>query len=95
MRPFPQPPGCCNLTRPLRASQARLRRMTREEAIRKLWEAATEHWYGTTDEEDADFDLGAALFDSACAYPGLPLKGKDLCRIGEALGFIESSNSGL
>lgn len=63
--------------------------MDRDEATRRLWEAATEHWYGSTDEEDEDFDLAQALFASATAYPGLPIKGKELYRIGEALGLIK------
>jgi hypothetical protein len=50
---------------------------------RQLWEAAIEHWH------DEETPLNEALFDSSVAYPGIPIKGKDLYRIGVALGFIE------
>lgn len=59
-------------------------------AAHKLWEAATEHWYGSTDQEDDDFDLAGALFDSSVAYPGIPIKGRELYRIGVQLGFLEA-----
>jgi hypothetical protein len=61
--------------------------MTREEAIRALWGAATEHWLETNGQSPAE--LADALFDSATAYPGLPIKGKKLHRIGVALRIIE------
>ena len=57
-------------------------------AIKRLWEAAT--------YEFADFDLDGNslplraddLFDSSTAYPGEPIKGKELYRIGLALGLL-------
>lgn len=58
-----------------------------ENAARKLWEAATEHWWETEGQSPAE--LADALFDSSIAYPGIPIKGKELFRIGGALGFID------
>jgi hypothetical protein len=51
--------------------------MIRDEATRRLWEAATYLW-----DEDEE------MWDSATAYPGDPIKGKELWSIGVALGFI-------
>jgi uncharacterized protein (DUF433 family) len=56
-------------------------------AARKLWEHATEHW-SEEDGEGEPVPLSALLFDSATAHPATPIKGKDLYRIGAALGFI-------
>jgi hypothetical protein len=60
-----------------------------ENAARKLWEAATEHWRVFEDDEDQR-PLADQLFDSSVIYPGMGLKGKDLYRIGVALGFIDA-----
>lgn len=62
-----------------------------ENAARKLWEHATEHWF-EEDDEGESIPLAALLFDSSTAYPGIPIKGKDLYRIGVALGFIEEGS---
>lgn len=62
-----------------------------ENAARKLWEAATENWY-ETDEDDHEIPLAELLFDSSTALPGIPIKGKDLYRIGVALGFIDAED---
>lgn len=51
-------------------------------AIQRLWEAATDLWH------DPDRKLEERLFDSSVALNGMPIKGKDLHQIGEALGFI-------
>jgi hypothetical protein len=59
-----------------------------KEEVRPLWEAATVNW-PEDDDEGVPIPLGELLFDSATALPGIPIKGKDLYRIGVALGFIE------
>jgi hypothetical protein len=56
--------------------------------IRKLWEAATENWYEVDEETGEPIPLGDLLFDSATALPGIPIKGKELYRIGLELGLI-------
>lgn len=61
--------------------------MDREEAIRALWEAATEEW--RDESYPSELSLAEQLFDSATVLPAKPLKGKELHRIGRALGFIE------
>jgi uncharacterized protein (DUF433 family) len=67
--------------------------LTPREPIRKLWEAATEHWY-ETDDEDEPTPLGELLYDSSVALPGIPIKGKELYRIGVELGFVDASEEG-
>jgi len=62
-----------------------------ENVVRRLWEHATEHWF-EEDEEGEPIPLSELLFDSATAYPGIPIKGKELYRIGVALGFIEEES---
>jgi hypothetical protein len=64
-----------------------------ENAARKLWEAATEHWF-EEDDEGEPIPLAALLYDSSTALPGIPIRGKELYRIGVALGFIEESEEG-
>lgn len=63
--------------------------MTREEAIKKLWEAATDHWYETDEETGEARPLGDLLFDSSTALPGMPIKGKELYEVGVALDLVE------
>lgn len=58
------------------------------DAARQLWDAATEHWRVFDDDEDPR-PLADRLFDSSVVYPGMGLKGKELYRIGVALGFID------
>lgn len=61
--------------------------MDRDEAILRLWETATEHW--RDEEYPSEVSLAEQLFDSSTAYPGVAIKGKDLYRIGVALGLID------
>lgn len=61
--------------------------MTREEAIRTLWEAATMHWDGYDDDDSQP--LNEELWDNCTAYPGGAIKGKVLYTIGVELGLIE------
>jgi hypothetical protein len=63
------------------------------EAARKLWEAATEHWFETDDDGDP-IPLTVLLYDRSVAYPGLPIKGKELHRIGVELGFLDEQQGG-
>ena len=50
------------------------------EAIRRLWEEATQLWDGPEE-----------MRDSSTAYPGGHIRGKDLWAIGVVLGFIEEA----
>lgn len=55
--------------------------MTKQEAIEQLWEAAIGNWKPIPQSE--------LLSQGSLALPGSPIKGKDLYRIGVALGLIE------
>lgn len=57
------------------------------DAAKKLWDAAVEDW--DWPKENEPDSLQERLFDSPTIYPSIGLKGKELYRIGVALGFIE------
>lgn len=57
------------------------------DAARKLWDAATAHWYDATSRRLQD-----RLHDSSVALSGEAIRGSELYEIGVELGFIEEGS---